>query len=656
MLRSFICAGMLAAIAALGLLCVPAKAQQSAITTQVLGRIDSQRATEGGSFFVKTTSAWKQGPCTIPSGSTLEGRIAKVQKKGSGVKREELDLRFLEIPCSGDEAQEILPILVAMQGPHHDPGEDFIVQQQLVAALSGGLRRASPDSSGGASRSSGSSGSMAGSTGHLGNLSPTTSTEQPLRATEALGFPGVKLTLPVLTTDPTTLSSSSQLLIDPGTRFRVVLELAPRPAASEHPAAERAVIARPVPEPATAPAEQPVKQAIQENLEIEQCVETGCAFADSPATAVDNQLERTLSLRAFGFRVRNQRVLRSLAEDAAVRFLGDDQLLITFNAHPLIVRSQDESARLSSPRIIRALLFSIATGKIIRAEDWRVPDEGPYLWSLDGGRVLARVGDKLRVYGRGLKAELQWTPPGELRFLRVSPSRHFIVAAVTHERHTPEEHLRLAEFMGPQPVEEDFDLTLLDGQLNVQTTRRLQNWPTLSEVLDTGLIVTELGLQQRWTVIESNWDARRRQITRVDSGCPLRVETLPTNLILLVGCSLDQTRSWYKVVRSNGKTLLTGNVPGNGLLEHADAPTGAGVFAIGIAQASHPVDFGQGIVASDFQNVAVSVYRISDGHRLFETRSASGAVNRQSFALNESGSRLALLSGDEVSLYRIEPH
>jgi hypothetical protein len=198
---------------------------------------------------------------------------------------------------------------------------------------------------------------------------------------------------------------------------------------------------------------------------------------------------------------------------------------------------------------------------------------------------------------------------------------------------------------------------LLDGQLNVQTIRRLQNWPTLSEVLDTGLIVTELGLEQKWTVSESNWDARRRQIVRVDSGCPLRVETLPTNLILLVGCSFDQTRTWYKIVRSNGKTLLTGNVPGDGLLEHADAPTGAGVFAIGIAQASHPVDFGRGIVASDFQNVAVSVYR-SDGRRLFATRSTSGAVNRQSFALNESGNRLALLSGDEVSLYRIDtsPH
>ena len=654
MLPGFIRAGILATIAAVGLLCLSASAQQGAIATQVLGRIDSRRSAEGGAFFVKTIAAWKQARCAIPAASTLEGRIAKVQRKGSGVKREQLDLRFLPLPCSGDEAQEIIPILVAMQGPHHDAREDFVDQQQLVRALSGGLRRLSTDSSGGASSSPGAAGNMAGSVGSLGNLSPTRSNEQPLRVAEAVGFPGVKLKLPVLTTDPTALSSSSQLLIDPGTRFLLVLQLAPRPAASDSPTAERAVIARPVAEPPAPPVHRPAQQAVQENVEIEQCVETGCAFADSPAATVDSQLERTLSLHGFGFRVRGHRVLRSLAEDAAVRFLGDDQLLITFNAHSLIVRSQDESARLTSPRIIRALLFSTATGKIIRAEDWRVPDAGPYLWPLDGGRVLAHVGDKLVVYGRGLAVERQWTPPGDVRFLRVAPSRHFIVAAVTHERHTPEEHRRLAEFMGPQPVEEDFDLTLLDSQLNVQTIRRLQNWPTLSEVLDTGLIVTELGLEQKWTVSESSWEARRRQIVRVNSGCPLHIETLPTNLILLVGCSPDQTRSWYKIVRSNGKTLLTGNVPGNGILQYADAPTGAGVFAIGIAQASHPVDFGRGIVASDFQNVAVSVYRISDGHRLFATRSTSGAVNRQSFALNESGSRVAILSGDTVSLYRID--
>jgi hypothetical protein len=655
MLQSLTCGGLLVAIAALELLCASATAQQDAITTHVLGRVDSRRSSEGSSFFVKTTSTWNQGRCSIPNGATLEGRIAKVQRKGSGAKRDQMDLRFIPVPCSGDEAQEIIPILVAMQGPHHDPAEDFIVQQELVSIFSH-VRKAPAASSntpggGGTGISSPIAGNAAGTAGSLGNFSPSTSTEQPFRLAEARGFPGVKLTLPVLTTDPTTLSSSSQILIDPDTRFRLVLQLVPRPVSSQSPEPARAAIGIPAAEPRPPPVQIPV----QENVEIEMCVETGCAFADSPAAALDSQLERTLSLHAFGYKVRGNRVLRSLAEDAAVRFLGEDQLLITFNAHPLIARSQDESARLANPRIIRALLFSIKTGKIIRAEDWRVQDDGPYLWPLDGGRVLANVGGILTVYGPGLAVERQWSPLGEVRFLRVSPSRHLIVAVVMHERHTPEQHRRIAEFIGPeQPVDEDFDLTLLDGQLNVETTRRLQSWPTLSEVLDTGLIVTERGVKDRWTVSESDWEARRRQIVRVDSGCPLRVETLPANLILIVGCSLDQARAWYKIVRSNGRTLLTGNVPSNGLLEQADAPTAAGVFAIGIAQASHPVDFGLGIVASDFQNVAVSVYRISDGHRLFVTRSAAGAVNRQSFALSQSGDRLAILSGDDVSLYRID--
>ena len=115
------------------------------------------------------------------------------------------------------------------------------------------------------------------------------------------------------------LSSSGPVLIDPGTRFRLVLDLVPRPPAPDHPPEERAATAIPSAEPRPPP--------VKRDVELENCVETGCAFADSPAAIVDSQLERTLSLRAFGFRPRNNRVLRSLAEDAAVRFLGDDQLL-----------------------------------------------------------------------------------------------------------------------------------------------------------------------------------------------------------------------------------------------------------------------------------------------------------------------------------------
>jgi hypothetical protein len=650
MQRRSLSAAWLVAITTLVVVCGRAPAQQQgSVMTQVLGRLDSRRVAEGASFFVKTTSVWKLGPCGLPGGATLEGRVTSVKWKGSGVKREEMALRFLPIPCSGDETQELIPILVAMQGPHSDPREEFIAQQELVNALSSAVRRVakasgSADGSGAGASSPGPVAS--GSAGHLGNYSPGASVERPLRIAEVLGMPGVKLSLPTLATDPTALSSSSQILIDPKSRFLLVIQATPRGPLQPPTVAGAA---------ASIPPAKPVAPAVRENIEIEQCVETGCAFANNPATLVDSQLERRMTLRALGFKVRNNRVLRALAEDATVRFLGEDQLLITFDVHPLVTRSQEEAERFHSPRMIRALLFSITTGQVIRAEDWRVPDDGTYLWSLDGGHVLAHVGGDLVLYGPGLLVERKWSPLGDVRFLRVAPSRHRIAAAVTHERHTPEQHRRLADFLGPtEPVEEDLDFTVLDGQLNVESTRRLEHSPPSSEMLDTGLVVTEPGLRQSWIVNETTWDGKWRQIVRVDSPCPLRVETLPTNLILLVGCSPDETRTWYRIVRSDGKTLLRGNTSPNGWLAHADAPTGADVFAIGTAEASHPIDFTHGIVASDFQNFAVSVYRISDGHRLYEARAANGAVNRQSFALSDSGHRLAILSGEDVSLYRID--
>ncbi len=252
MLRRFICASKIVTIGLAAMLCAGAIAQQGAVTAQVLGRIDSRRSVEGASFFVKTASPWMQGRCSIPGGTTLEGRIAKVQRKSAKTKREEMDLRFLPVPCSGDESQDIIPILVAMQNPHHDPAEDFVMQQEMVSIFSH-VRKSPATSSntpGGGAPSSPIGGNAAGTAGSLGNYSPTSSTEHPYRAAEALGFPGVKLRLPVLTTDPTGISSSTQLLIDPGTRFRLVLQPAPRPVAPATPDPARAAIGIP-------PAEKP---------------------------------------------------------------------------------------------------------------------------------------------------------------------------------------------------------------------------------------------------------------------------------------------------------------------------------------------------------------------------------------------------------------
>jgi hypothetical protein len=109
MLQSLTCGGLVVAIAALELLCASATAQQRAITTQVLGRVDSRRSSEGCSFFVKTSSAWNQGRCSIPTerrgGRALAhvGGVLAIYGPGLKVEREWSplgDVRFLRVSPS----------------------------------------------------------------------------------------------------------------------------------------------------------------------------------------------------------------------------------------------------------------------------------------------------------------------------------------------------------------------------------------------------------------------------------------------------------------------------------------------------------------------------------------------------------------------------
>jgi len=234
-------------------------------------------------------------------------------------------------------------------------------------------------------------------------------------------------------------------------------------------------------------------------------------------------------------------------------------VLVTFNLHPLVKRSPSEADRANEPRIIRALLLSAATGKVLRASEWRVPERGPYLWPLDKGHVLARTGNTLTIFGPSLVLQQQWTPPGTVRFVRISPSRSLIVVGIERERHTAEQHRVLAAFLGSdRSPEEDEDLTLLDEKLKVLGTESLNGAASLPAILDSGIVLSDAGTRQRWMVHQLTWAHKKQPIVRVASSCPIRVDTLPTNLILLAGCAADAASYWYKVVRPDGKVLLTG--------------------------------------------------------------------------------------------------
>ena len=631
-----------------------AQASDTVIQTSLLGRVESKRITVGSSIFVRTVADWKQGRCRLRDGDTLEARVVAVEHRTPARKLERISLRFLPLVCAGNESQEIVPILVAIQSKPHQSDTSMLDRAVLMAvfASSAGSHgsHGAPGgmSAGSLGSSAGAPGTAVGSSNDVGRSLTfnRNSGQSSLYVGEVRGFPGVKLQLPDLTLEPTTIQSSREMLFDPEAQFFLVVRTVASHPSTVNIADVRSQL------PGTKPSSAPAKP--KEPVIVEACVESGCKLADVPALHTGGEFERRLSLRGLGYKVRNNRVLLDLGEDATVDFLGEHQLLVTFGIHPLIERSAEDRAWSTMPRIVRALVVSAKDGKVLHAEDWRIAQDGRYLWPLDRGRVLASLGGALAIFGPDLKIERQWVLPGSLALVRVSPSRNLIVAAVINERHTPEEHRRLVEFVGSdrETVAEDYDLTVLDGHLNVIGTRPLHAHPDVPAVLDTGILVADSEPRSRWRIQEIRWNGKQHTIVQERSPCPLRVNTLPSNLILLAGCSADAAHPWYKIVRPDGKTLLKGTTSANGWLEGAEALAARRVFAIGIVEATRPVNFDDGMYAREFQKLAVSVYSSTNGQRLYATGSLKGAANRQSFALSQNADQLAVLSGEEISLYK----
>ena len=635
-----------------------AQAQLSSITTKLLGRIDSGRMADGAPFFVKTISAWKQGHCSVPMGATLEGRVTKVVKRGPGVKWEEVDLRFLRIPCPTDDAQEIIPLLVAIHGPRKNSNDDMLARDVIMTAFASvaGSHSASPGVSGGPAAP----GTLGTNTGTLGRggFTPMSSAQEDFRAGEVRDYPTVKLSLPTLTSDPTVLTSTGELFFDPDARFMIVVHLTPSNL-SHSTGNEVASAASPA-----AGASQPAGIAKQASIRsapipapvlVENCVSEGCVTAPDATVATTEEAQTEVPLRDLAYRPRTSRtIVGGLEDDAALSFLGDDQIFITFNPHPLVLRSQTEAERSSTPRQIRGVLVSAVDGRRLRVVDWKVPEQGAYLWPLDQGRLLAHIGNALVIYGHNLEEQARWEIPGPLVFVTISPSRTMILAAVKHEKYDAATFRRLAEFMGSaEAVQEDCDLIALNGQLEETSSHRVTQIPARPSLLDSGMISAIQERGSLWKFDETNWDNHDRRLAELSSACAPVLQTLPANLLFVSGCRADSSSKWYRVLRSDGKTLLRGATTNGAIPEYADASPSGHLFAIGVEHAIRDVDWHTGMHVADLESMTVAVYRAADGKQIYATKVRSHAVDRRVFALSDSGQRLAILADESVRIYKI---
>ncbi len=614
------------------------------VFAELMGSLDARSLKPGSQLLLKVRVAWKNDDCRLREGAILRGHVLQVNPSTRENRISQIALSIDQAECNGPDLVPMSLSVVAMLAP--DPAE--ATNLQAYAPLD-----ASPVAAGGSSASSTSVlRSVTAAASVAENSSMPADAPKRIAPGGVYGLSGIKLSIGTGPQESSVLlDKGHNVTLGPHTQFVMVpasllvhktetglASRAPGSVASNvngsasnaNGASARAMPALP-PEP-----------------DVEVCAPPSCNTVLSVDTATEAHSAASFSLHELGYAPRSGIEMDRFGHDAALAYLGKNQLLVTFNPHTLIHRASNEG---SSSRIVRAVLLELPSMHVIRSVDWHLLDRKQYLWPAGEDRVLAHVGNELRVYGPGLRIEQRIPLDGPLAWVRVAPSKRNFVVGVVIERHSRDLHAQLVAESNVEP-EEDVETRILDVNFNTIAAAVRSSRYLPPELTDEGEVGIYSQGNNRWHLVEHTWNRESRSIAHLISYCMPRVSSMEPDLLFVLTCDRASGMS-YKVLRPDGKPLLKGFSPSAEVEQSARGSDPGDTFVVSVTQADRALAPGEFFHPFDLIDEQLAVYRASNGKRIFATRVDSPTPAEQAYALAPGGGELAVLCGEQISLYAL---
>ena len=622
----------------------PTKLDQGPIQAELIGRLNVRHLASGATVFAKVTADWIGPDCVLRRDAILEGQVEIAIPQARGTHGSTLALAFTRAQCNGVDLKPFEMVLGAVAAA---PLEFTNITNS--AHFPSSFSNPHPS---GMTAGFGSAGTGDLSTTHLEftgvrHSFPMRSNLEPGAVIE---IKGLKLQVGTGPNRSSVLTSRDHdVFLNVFTQFLLVpASLAFLPVASQLGASGSEgdlVLSRPMRSP-TVPAPPPPDN-------FETCAPPGCAI-DLPETVNDTagQAASTIAIGSIGYAPRSHKVIADFDDEESLAWLGQHELLLTFNPHTLIHRS-GPAASGAPVRMIRAVLFDAGNHNVLRAVDWEVPDWRRYIWPLEGGRILVHVGNELRIYGAGLSFETSIPLAGPLEFVRIAPNGELMAVATLRERHSKELHLKLRDSAGDEP-EEDVEVQILDKGLKAIAQASTTSGLMAPTLLNEGQVKLLAQPKMRYRLAMTTWENKAVTLTRFDSMCKPQLSSLAPDLLFLMTCSVPSGDIEYRVLRADGKLVLRGKAGPQEVGHEAIGNSQKQTFALKIVHANRELSPGQDFQGWNLESEKVRIYRASDGKRLSAIHVDQPVSSHSSYALSPDGSQLAVLAESQIRFFPVQ--
>jgi hypothetical protein len=385
--------------------------------------------------------------------------------------------------------------------------------------------------------------------------------------------------------------------------------------------------------------------------ETEVC-SAGCSIIGSMTSRVKGatSISASIPITALGYSPRIKGFVSSFDDETTLTYLDETHLLCTFDPHHLRLRDSDSTDPI---RAIRAVLIDTTTHTIQKVMEWHVRGDHSYLWHLGNGQVLVHNGDQLRRFDASLNALQSILVAGPVAWVVSSPSSDHIAVAILHQRYSESVYKELRKLEADP--DQDLQVSVYDSKFNLLSTS-IRSAQTLAPVLsDQGELRLTRHSRDHWKLTNYGWDKSQHTIATVTSACTPRLSVPEHDLIFITGCTPTSTGStaWYRVLRSDGHTLLNGDSPPDETVQSVHGSF-ANSFAVRVFKSVRPIDPNQAINRSDYIREEIGIYRATNGSRLSSIAADDFILAQNSYALSPQGDQMALAGKNAILFYDVK--
>ena len=623
--------------------------------------LDASRVKAGQPWLARVAQEWNGRGCHLKLGAIVEGHVARVVRRTKTDKTSSMHLVIDKASCDNRDPTEPKFTLVALLGPFGTPapaGESGLSEGPPLAdvpALAIGVPNGP----------AGEAPAMMRSVEAATQINQYALSARMTRKLPNRMLPGQVIDLPRMNLAVGTGVDGGSIIWATGTDARLEdrTTLILMPASPDTQTAGSTQ----TPQASSAGGEQkfatttrpagPTAQAIgvvDEADETEIC-SGSCNAVGSTALrdATTTAASASLRISQLGFAPHEKRLALSFDHETAITYLDEHHLLCTFDPHGLRVRSKDDA---DATHTIRAILIDPATHNITRVIDWRVRGNGVYLWRLGEGRVLVHLGHQLRLLDAELRPIRSISVNGPVTWVVSSPSRDHVAVAVMKKRYDSNasptvEQLSVID-MNAKP-DEDLDVRVYDGSLNPisASIRSARSQPPV--LSDFGELRVSRVSAGRWKIGEYGWDKTERSLATVRTSCRPLASSPEHGLVFVTGCMASSGRTWYRMLREDGRPLLKAESPSDEIDQTATGSL-SGSFAVRVLKATKPITVDDPYDRADLTKEEIAIYRSSDGAKVASVVTDDFILAQDSYALSPTGDQMAVVGKDSILFYALK--